>query len=116
MRTIVAGSRTIDRYSYVASAIAEAPWVITEILSGGAHGVDEYGEAYAHFNRIPLKIMSPHWNTMESFDPDIGRKRNIEMVESADALVAVWDGKSRGTAHMIETAKEKGLLVHVKKV
>jgi hypothetical protein len=38
------------------------------------------------------------------------------MVKNADALVAVWDGKSRGTAHMIEIAKEKGLLVHVKKV
>lgn len=116
MRTIVAGSRTIDRYSYVASAIAEAPWAITEILSGGARGVDEFGEAYAHLNKIPVRIMVDHWNTTDSFDPAEGIQRNIRMVKNADALVAVWDGKSRGTAHMIEIAKEKGLLVHVKKV
>lgn len=116
MRTIVAGSRTIHRYSHVASAITEAPWGITEILCGGATGVDEYGEVYAQLNKIPFRVLNQHWNAMDSFDPAVGADHNKKMVENADALVAVWDGKSRGTAHMIEIAKEKGLLVHVKKV
>jgi hypothetical protein len=29
------------------------------------------------------------------------------------ALIAVWDGKSPGTKHMIETAKARGLPVFV---
>jgi hypothetical protein len=35
------------------------------------------------------------------------------MIETADALIAIWDGKSRGTAHTIREAKKKGLLVFV---
>ena len=37
------------------------------------------------------------------------------MADEADALVAFWDGKSRGTAHMIETAKKKDLKIRIKK-
>lgn len=35
------------------------------------------------------------------------------MAEEAHALIAFWDGKSHGTAHMIKTAKDKGLAVQV---
>ena len=37
------------------------------------------------------------------------------MAEYADALVAFWDGESKGTKHMIETAKEKGLDIRIKR-
>ena len=43
-----------------------------------------------------------------------GFKRNVKMAEYADALVAFWDGESKGTKHMIETAKEKGLDIRIK--
>ena len=39
--------------------------------------------------------------------------RNHEMVEYADALVAVWDGKSRGTQHMILNMQKTGKPVYV---
>lgn len=44
-----------------------------------------------------------------------GFKRNVQMAEYADALVAFWDGASSGTKHMIETAQKMGLDVRVKK-
>lgn len=44
-----------------------------------------------------------------------GFKRNVKMAEYADALVAFWDGSSRGTKHMIDTAKEKGLDIRIKR-
>ena len=44
-----------------------------------------------------------------------GFKRNVKMAEYADALVAFWDGTSKGTKHMIETAKEKGLDIRIKR-
>lgn len=44
-----------------------------------------------------------------------GFKRNVKMAEYADALVAFWDGSSRGTKHMIDIAKEKGLDIRIKR-
>lgn len=38
------------------------------------------------------------------------------MSEYANALLAYWDGKCRGTKNMTELAKEKGLKVGVKLV
>ena len=31
----------------------------------------------------------------------------------ADALICFWDGKSRGTANMIEVARKRGLTVKI---
>lgn len=111
MRTIVAGSRTVTEYNLVASAIAEAPWSISAIISGGAKGVDELGEAYAYLHEIPLEVFNAEWG---KHGRGAGHIRNREMAENADALIAIWDGESRGTANMIETAKRLNLLVFVR--
>jgi len=42
-----------------------------------------------------------------------GYLRNVRMSECADALIALWDGWSPGTKHMIDIAVRKGLLTHV---
>ena len=42
-----------------------------------------------------------------------GYKRNGEMARNADALIAFWDGKSRGTKHMIDLAKKYDLQARV---
>ena len=42
-----------------------------------------------------------------------GYKRNDEMARNADALIAFWDGKSRGTRHMIDLAKKYGLQTRI---
>lgn len=111
MKTIIAGSRNITNYKDIVSAIEEAPWAVTEVISGGARGVDELGEKYAEEHQLPLRIKPADWSR---FGRSAGPIRNQEMAKLGEALIAIWDGKSRGTAHMIETMKKKTKNVFVK--
>jgi hypothetical protein len=110
MLTIIAGSREGIHYDDVLKAMETCPWMPTEIVSGKARGVDTMGEQWAKENDVPIKEFPADWK-------NLGRKagtlRNCQMGDYADALVAVWDGSSRGTTHMIKYAREKGLKVHV---
>jgi hypothetical protein len=114
MRTIIAGSRTVNEM-HVYDAMAACPWRshITCIISGGAPGADRIGETWADIHDLPCKRYTADWNT---HGKKAGPMRNSEMAENADALVAVWDGKSRGTKDMILKAKRRGLRVFVYKI
>lgn len=83
---------------------------VTEIVSGGARGADRVGEYVALLHRIPVKKFIPDWNGLGK---KAGHVRNAEMGDYADALLAFWDGKSKGTQHMINYARKKGLKVKV---
>lgn len=104
MKTIIAGSRTITEYEQLLKAIEDAPFEVTEVISGGARGVDELGEWYATSNKLPLRIKPADWSR---FGPSAGPIRNQEMAEIGEALIAVWDGESKGTAHMISCMQKK---------
>lgn len=110
MRTIIAGSRTVPDYSIVEEAIMESGFVITEVVSGTCRGPDKWGEVWARKRGIPIKCFEPEWQLKGRA---AGILRNEEMGDYADALIAVWDGVSRGTKHMIDYAKKKGLRVFV---
>ena len=110
MKTIIAGSRSINSYAVVKKAIEESGLEITEIISGHAKGVDSWGELYAQQNNIDLVIFPANWN---KYGKSAGYKRNVKMADYADALIAVWDGVSKDTKHMIDIAKEKGLRVFI---
>jgi hypothetical protein len=109
MKTIIAGSRTITDFQCLEKAIAESQIPITEIVSGGAKGVDTLAITYAQQHHIPLTIMRANW---DKFGKSAGFRRNSEMATYGDALIALWDGESRGTLHMINVAKERGLRVY----
>jgi len=113
MRTIIAGSRTIRDYVSVCDAVEESGFDVSEIVSGGARGVDKLGERYAKDKNIDLKVFPADW---EAHGKRAGILRNTEMAEYADALIAVISNNSKGTTHMIKDATEKGLKVFVKKV
>lgn len=84
---------------------------ITEIVSGTARGADRCGEWVATFyNGLGLKQFPADW---DKHGKRAGYLRNAEMADYADALLAFWDGKSKGTKHMIDTATKKGLVVKV---
>ena len=104
MKTIIAGSRDITDYTEVVAAVAAAPWEITEVISGGARGADSLGEEFADQNNLPLRIKPADWNR---FGRSAGPIRNQEMAEIGEALIAIWDGRSRGTAHMISCMEKK---------
>ena len=112
MKTIIAGSRDNIEYQDVLSAMGECPWSseITEVVSGKARGVDTLGEQWAKENNIPIKEFPANW---KKFGKSAGPRRNEEMGDYADALVAVWDGGSKGTKHMIDYSENKGLKVFV---
>lgn len=114
MRTIIAGSREVNSptlaYCFVVKAIHQAGWTPTTIISGGARGIDRAGELYANTHSIPLEVFPADW---DKYGKSAGYLRNAQMADKAEALIAVWDGHSQGTANMIELAKEKGLRVHV---
>ena len=80
------------------------------IVSGTARGADSLGERYAHERGYAVEKYPADW---EQHGKAAGPIRNAEMAENADALIAFWDGQSKGTKSMINIAKTKGLGVRV---
>ena len=110
MRTILAGSRSISDYELLRREIILSQFVITEVVSGGASGVDSLGERWARENGIPLRMFRADWG---QFGYRAGIRRNCEMARYADQLIAIWDGRSKGTAHMVGEMTLLGKAVHV---
>ncbi len=113
MRVIIAGSRSITDPKHIAEAVRQSEFPITEVVSGGARGVDRLGEAWARKHGIPVTVFPADW---ERHGRAAGPLRNTQMAEYGEALIAVWDGKSRGTLDMIRKAKKYGLKVFVLKL
>lgn len=110
MKTIIAGSRTIIDPLEVEAAIKNSGFTITEVLCGGAQGVDSLGAAWANTNKIPCSFYYADWKNLGKA---AGPIRNSEMAADAEALVLVYDGKSRGSADMLMKAHAKGLKIHL---
>ena len=116
MKTIIAGSREWScefTCTMTMSKLRSEGWIITEVVSGTARGADKVGEGWANINDIPITRMPADWDRFGSI---AGRRRNLEMAEYADSLVAFWNGISPGTRNMIDLAKARGLKVHIEMV
>lgn len=120
VRMIIAGSRGFDNYDLlkqksdeVLSRFNLADCKVT-IVSGTANGADKLGERYARDRNYFLKRMPAKWDV---HGRSAGYIRNAEMAvyakEEIGILCAFWDGKSRGTKHMIDLANKHGLEVFV---
>lgn len=114
-RVIVAGSRTICNQAFVFNHLDrllanKMKLDSIQIISGTARGVDQIGEAYAKAKGIECVRFPADW---EKYGKRAGYLRNQQMAEHADALVAFWDGQSRGTKHMIEIARSRHLTVRI---
>lgn len=113
-RVIVAGGRDFNNYDGLAASLDHLLKNINDeiqIVCGMARGADRLGEKYAKERGYKVIYVPADWDIDGR---SAGFKRNVKMAETADALVAFWDGKSPGTRHMIETAKSKGLDIRVK--
>ncbi len=100
MKLLVAGSRSIKSFDLAAHIPADTELIIT----GGACGVDAAAERFADEHRISKLVLRPQYSVYRRSAP---LKRNEQMVDIADAVLVVWDGRSRGTLHTIEYAKKK---------
>ena len=110
MKTIIAGCRTITDPQILLDALKYVTWDITEVVCGMAPGVDTLGLNWANDNRIPVKRFPANWKKHKN---GAGPIRNSEMAEYSDALLAIWDSKSTGTADMINKAVAKGMKIFV---
>ena len=103
MKLLVVGSRGINDVEFVNTEIDKYDDVDT-IISGGAVGVDTIAEMWADKNNIPTIIIRPDYKKYFRKAPVL---RTIDMIEKADQVLAIWDGKSKGTFHAIRIAKLK---------
>lgn len=110
MKTIIAGSRTCTDYNTLLNAVRKINWKITAILSGNANGADKLGIRYAKEHDIPFLLYNAEW---DKYGKKAGIVRNLEMIKVADALIALWDGRSSGTKHVIYEAIRCEMLVHI---
>lgn len=111
MRIIIAGSRAVSKQD-VFKAIQSCPWInfISSVVSGTAKGADNFGEEWAKANGIEICRYPAEW---DKYGKSAGPKRNEVMAKNAEGLIAVWDGKSRGTHSMIDLAQKYGLKIFV---
>lgn len=108
MKIAVIGSRNIT----VENLGKYLPKEITEIVSGGAKGVDTSAREYALSNSIKLTEFLPEYSKFKKAAP---LKRNLQIIEYADIVVAFWDGKSKGTKFVIDSCKKlnKKIVVYI---
>ena len=106
MKVAVIGSRNlaIDNISdYL-------PNETTEIVSGGAKGIDTSAREYANANSIKCTEFLPEYSKYKQGAP---LKRNLQIIEYADEVIAFWDGKSKGTKFVIDSCNKTGKKVTV---
>ena len=112
MKTIIAGGRdyrfTERDYDYLDQRLSIGG--ISEVVCGGSTGADECGRQWAIANDVPVKLFPADW---KKHGKAAGPIRNRQMAVYAHKLIAFWDGVSKGTKNMIDTAREEGCMVTV---
>ena len=106
MKTAVIGSRNLS----VDDLGRYLPENTTEIVSGSAKGIDACAREYARQNNITLTEFLPEYNKFGRYAP---LKRNLEIIDYADEVIAFWDGKSKGTGFVIDNCKKKNKKITV---
>lgn len=130
MRTIIAGSRTLTDPQLVIDAVKESGFIITEVASGRAPGIDTMGEWWCieHLGKHALVEFPADWDDItapgalvktnkwgKQYNALAGHWRNQAMADWAQQLISIHDG-SPGSRDMLKRAKEAGLAVYEKRV
>ena len=106
MKVAVIGSREL-RVDNLGKYLPEE---VTEIVSGGARGIDTSAREYALKNNRKLKEFLPEY---EKYGRAAPLKRNMQIIDYADMVLAFWDGKSKGTKFVIDNCKRIGKRVRI---
>jgi hypothetical protein len=120
LKIIIAGGRDFEDREFFDKTLEKilSPIKIfsperVEIVSGHCSGVDTMAEEWSKergYNVKPFPVTKEEW---KKFGLSAGPMRNRKMAKYADALIAFWDQKSRGTKSMIDIARKEGLSVIV---
>jgi len=104
MKICVCGSRCYDDEFFVVDAVGASGFDLTELVCGMARGVDM--AAYRVYDgKVPIRAFPADW---DRHGRRAGYVRNAVMVGECDAVIAIWDGKSRGTKHTIDLCAKVG--------
>lgn len=103
---LVCGSRSIENFATVATALECSPFDVDEIIHGDADGVDTQAGAYSDLHGLECRTFPPNYSKHGDRAP---LARNEEMVKRADKVIAVQRGNSSGTEHTKQTAKDHGM-------
>ena len=114
-RIIIAGGRDFSDYNLLSTTMDYLLSRVNDeiiVVCGKARGADTLGELYAQERGYTVQYFPADW---ERYGKSAGHVRNTEMAKNADALVAFWDGSSRGTKNMIEIAQKHGLKIRIER-
>ena len=98
MKLIVAGSRTFQDYTLISSVLGTHRHHITELLHGGARGAYRLAFRWAVRHHVRSRCFAADW---ARFGRSAGLRRNHQMAQAGDVLVAFHVNNSPGTAYMI---------------
>ena len=102
-KIIVAGSRSFNNYKLLCEKLDYYFANVTPVIvCGEARGADALGKQYAHDHNLSVSSFPAHWE----LGKNAGYLRNEQMAKVADCLIAFWDGKSKGTEHIIKTMRQ----------
>jgi hypothetical protein len=112
----IVGSRTFYQYEYLCEitdgVVHSFESDEISIISGGARGADSLAERYAAERGYPLIVFNADWGL---HGKSAGYKRNVQIVEAADYLIAFWQNGSPGTKHSIDLAYDRGIRTYIAK-
>lgn len=103
MKVAVIGSRSFTDYDLLKRTLSQLS--ISLLVSGGAKGADSLAERYADENQISKQVFLPDYTRYGRGAP---LKRNYQIIDFADQVVAFWDERSRGTGHALKYAEQQG--------
>jgi hypothetical protein len=87
METIIAGSQSVTDPDNVADAVRASEFPITEVISGGAPGVDTLGEQWAEHPGIPVVRFPADWKRYGRRAVSIKNQKVAQHGEGLDCCV-----------------------------
>jgi hypothetical protein len=126
MKVAIVGDRNVSDYSIVKKAVEQSGFDVTEVVSGGAKGVDSLAERWARDHNIPCKVFKADWDNLRApgavikvnkwrkkYNANAGFQRNQDIVDYAEAVIAIQpNGPTSGTQDTVRRTKKAKKLLH----
>lgn len=106
MKVAIIGSRSLE----ITNIGKYLPEGVTEIVSGGAKGVDRCAEEYAKVHGIKFTLFPTDYDKYGKSAP---LKKNMQIIDYSDLVIAFWEGNSKGSKYIIENCKKKNKPIQI---